>query len=170
MPMETAVANVLSASVEQTESLILAALAERGSRMTRPRRQLASLLACQADAFSAEEVAAAVPEMGRATVYRTLRLLADAEVLCKARFPDRSRRYTLNRPSPLHQLTCVDCGRNDQLSDHEIERVVNAMDTHPGEVIGLRLYHRCGDAACRAATRRLPARRPLLRGRREPPG
>ena len=143
-PMDNARVNLLPSSAVQAESLILAALGQRGSRMTRPRRRLASILACQTDSFSAEEVAAAVPGLGRATVYRTLRLLADADVLCKAGLPQRSRRYTLNRQTPLHQLTCVDCGRAEELPRHEVERALSAMAMRSSEIVGLRLYHRCG--------------------------
>ncbi len=142
--MYRATAGPLSASAIQTESLILTALGENGQRMTRPRRQLAAMLACQTDSFSAEEIAAAAPGMGRATVYRTLRLLTAAEVLCKAGLPQRSRRYTLNRRSPLNHLTCVDCGRIDELPDREVRRALSAMHTRPGELVGFHLYHRCG--------------------------
>ena len=51
-------------AVTQTESNILAALEEHGSRMTWPRRELAALLARRTDSFSAEEIVTEASEPG----------------------------------------------------------------------------------------------------------
>ena len=130
----------------QTESNILAALEEHGSRMTWPRRQLARMLARQTGSFSAEEIVAGLPTLGRATVYRTLRLLGEAGVLCKTAMPDGSPRYSLDDAHHHHHLVCVDCERIDEFRHPAIERMLRAMRAHVGsELIGhrLELYHRC---------------------------
>ena len=67
-----------------------------GRRTTAPRRQVARLLASKRGAFSAESINAELPDVGRATVYRTIRLLAEAGVLCKALLPDGSPRYSID--------------------------------------------------------------------------
>ena len=134
----------------QTESNILAVLEEHGSRMTWPRRQLAAMLARQRESFSAEEIVAGLPGLGPATVYRTLRLLVEAGILCKTALPDGSPRYSLDGAHHHHHLVCVDCGRIDEFRHPPVERVLRAMKTHVGsELIGHRLdlYHHCG--ACR---------------------
>ena len=136
--------------VAQTESNILAVLEEFGSRMTWPRRQLAAMLARRRDSFSAEEIVAGMPALGRATIYRTLRLLVEAGILCKTALPDGSPRYSLDGAHHHHHLVCVDCGRIDEFRHPPVERMLRAMKTHVGsELIGhrLELYHRC--AACR---------------------
>lgn len=136
----------------QTESNILAALEEHGSRMTWPRRQLARTLARRTDSFSAEEIVAGLPGLGRATVYRTLRMLVEAGVLCKAAMPDGSPRYSLDDAHHHHHLVCVVCERIDEFRHPAVERMLRAMNDHIGsELIGhrLELYYRC--AACREA-------------------
>ena len=134
----------------QAESNILTALEEYGSRMTWPRRHLARMIARRTDSFTAEEIVAGVPTLGRATVYRTLRLLGDAGVLCKTTMPDGSRRYSLDDTHHHHHLVCVGCERIEEFRHPPLERVLRAMKPQVGsELIGhrLELYHRC--AACR---------------------
>ena len=139
-----------SATATQTESNILAALEEHGSRMTWPRRELASMLAQKTDAFSAEEIVAGLPSLGRATIYRTLRLLVEVGILCKTAMPDGSPRYSLDDAHHHHHLVCVTCGRIDEFRHPSVERMLRAMKDHVGsELVGhrLELYHRC--SACR---------------------
>ena len=138
-----------TSEIMQAESNILAALEERGSRMTWPRRQLAAALARRSDSFSAEEIVAALPNLGRATVYRTLRLLGEAGVLCKATMPDGSPRYSLDDTHHHHHhLVCVGCERIEEFRHPSIERMLRAMKAQAGsEFVGhrLELYHRCAD-------------------------
>lgn len=134
----------------QAESTILAALEEHGTRMTWPRRQMARTLARRTDSFSAEEIVASLPGLGRATVYRTLRLLVEAGVLCKAAMPDGSPRYSLDDAHHHHHLVCVVCERIDEFRHPAVERMLRAMNDDIGsELIGhrLELYYRC--PACR---------------------
>ena len=132
------------------ESNILAALEEHGNRMTSPRRQLAALLARQTESFSVEEIVAGMPSLGRATVYRTMRLLVDVGILCKTAMPNGAPRYSLDGAPHHHHLVCVSCGRIDEFRHPVLERMLRTMESQSaGEFIGhtLELYHRCG--ACR---------------------
>ncbi len=136
-----------STAAAQTESNILAALEEHGSRMTLPRRELAALLARRTDSFSAEEIVIESPALGRATIYRTLRLLVEVGILCKTAMPDGSPRYSLDDAHHHHHLVCVSCGRIDEFRHPAVERMLRAMKNHVGtELVGhrLELYHRCG--------------------------
>ena len=133
-------------AVMLAESNILAAFEERGSRMTWSRRQFARTLAQRTDSFSAEELVAELPDLGRATVYRTLRLLGEAGVLCKTTTPDGAPRYSLDGAHHHHHLVCVTCGRVDEFRHPPVERMLRAMKPPAGsELIGhrLELYHRC---------------------------
>ena len=131
----------------QAESNILAALEEHGSRMTWPRRQMAAMLARRTDAFSAEELVAGLPGLGRATIYRTLRLLVEAGILCKTVMPDGTPRYSLDDAQHHHHhLVCVACGRVDEFTHPSVERMLRGLKAQAGsELIGhrLELYHRC---------------------------
>ena len=132
-------------SASETELNILAALEEHGNRMTFPRRELAALLARWGGSFSAEEVVARMPILGRATIYRTLRLLVDLGILCKTALMDGSPRYSLDAVHHHHHLVCVTCGRIDEFRHPAVERMLRAMAEQIGELLGhrLELYHRC---------------------------
>lgn len=140
--------------VELNESNILAALEEHGNRITWPRRELAATLARRTDSFSAEDVVAELPGLGRATIYRTIRLLVEAGILCKAMMPNGSPRYSMDDAfHHHHHLVCVSCGRIDEFRHPGVERVIRLMKHELGhEFIGHRfeLYDRCD--ACRQGT------------------
>lgn len=140
-------------SSPQTDADLLAALEEQGCRITQPRRAIAAFIAGQRGAFSAEEVNTALPRMGRATVYRTLKLLVDSGALCKAVMPDGSPRYSLDDVRHHHHhLVCVACGRIGEFRHPAVERMLRAMRNEiDGELVGhrLELYRRC--SACSEA-------------------
>ena len=83
--------------------------------------------------LSAEDVYQIVkrkhPEIGLATVYRTLDLLSDLEVLRKMDFGDGRSRFELNTAGTHqhHHLICLECGAvegfNDDLLD-SLEQVI----------------------------------------------
>ena len=153
-----------------TEDDLIAALEDRGCRITQPRRDLAASLTRRRDAFSAEDVAAELDGVGRATVYRTLRLLVDAGALCKTTMPDGSPRYSLDNARHHHHLVCVDCGRIDEFRHPAVERMLRAMSADvEGELVGhrLELYRRCG--AC-SADEEGAKRDSILRGQGERSG
>ncbi|WP_182188508.1 Fur family transcriptional regulator [Pectinatus frisingensis] len=60
-------------------------------------------------------------DIGLATVYRSLELLADINILQKNDFGDGCRRYELNTASPNahqhHHLICVKCGKVNEFAD-----------------------------------------------------
>ncbi|MBO8167585.1 MAG: transcriptional repressor [Thermoanaerobacteraceae bacterium] len=63
------------------------------------------------------------PEIGLATVYRTLDLFAELDVLQKMSFDDGKNRYELNNNEihHHHHLICVDCGKVTEFSDDLLE-------------------------------------------------
>ena len=82
------------------------------------------LLENEQDHLSAEDVFMLVkdkaPEIGLATVYRTLELLSELHVLEKINFGDGVARYDLrnmNSRHHHHHLICVKCGAVDEIMD-----------------------------------------------------
>ncbi len=77
--------------------------------------------------LSAEEVFKIVkknnPEIGLATVYRTLDLLADIDILQKINFDEGKSRYELNDGNSHHHhhLICVKCGKVLEFEDDLLE-------------------------------------------------
>ena len=90
---------------------LLAALEDQGYRLTTPRRSIINLLDNKEEGFSAEGISSELPGVGRATVYRTIRLLVETGVVCKLAFPDGASKYSLARVEHHHHTMCVKCGK-----------------------------------------------------------
>ncbi len=70
------------------------------------------------------------PEIGLATVYRTLELLSDLEVLKKLDFGDGRSRYEINETNSAHHhhhLICLLCGKVKEFGDDLLETLENAI-------------------------------------------
>ncbi|MCY4583481.1 MAG: Fur family transcriptional regulator [Chloroflexi bacterium] len=131
----------------QAESSILTALEKHGSRLTWPRRELAALLARRTDPFRSQEIIAAMPDLGRATIYRTLRLLVEVGLLFRVVMPDGSRRYSLDDPYANEHLVCIGCGRIDDFRHPSVQHLLSVAKDNVGRgFVGHRIefYHRCG--------------------------
>lgn len=98
-------------------------LQSQGYKLT-PQREatVRVLLENEEDHLSAEDVFMLVkdkaPEIGLATVYRTLELLSELNILEKMNFGDGVARYDLRNDSSHHHhhhLICVQCGAVDEI-------------------------------------------------------
>ena len=130
---------------------ILEALDERGYRSTAPRRALAAAIGDQEKHFTAEGLRLQLPpQLGRATVYRTLKILVEASVLCRVLLEDGDLHYQLSHRGHHHHLLCVHCGSSQDLTGCDIEDVlVSTSARHGFELSGhwLEVYGRCRDCA-----------------------
>jgi Fe2+ or Zn2+ uptake regulation protein len=118
---------------------LTATLEDMGCRMTQPRRRVVALLERKRNAFSAGELLAELPSVGRATVYRTIKLLLKAGAVCKSALPDGSPRYTVDQAHHHHHAVCVRCGRVEEFRHSSVERLLRAMR---GEISGVVVGHR----------------------------
>lgn len=92
------------------------------------------LLENESDHLSAEDVFMKVkdkyPEIGLATVYRTLELLNELKVLDKINFGDGVSRYDLRKEGAKHShhhLVCIKCGSVEEIEEDllpEVEKIV----------------------------------------------
>ncbi|HSH25601.1 MAG TPA: Fur family transcriptional regulator [Massilibacterium sp.] len=92
------------------------------------------LLENETDHLSAEDVYLLVkekaPEIGLATVYRTLELLTELKVVDKINFGDGVSRYDLRKEGAdhfHHHLVCLECGAVEEIEEDllgEVEKVV----------------------------------------------
>ena len=125
---------------------LLVTLEDQGYRLTGPRRLVAGLLAQKDGVFSLEKVCAELPMVGRATVYRTVRLLLEAGVLCKTSLPDGAPRYSTDHAHHHHHIICTKCGRVEEFRHASVERMLRLMAPEVvGELVGHRieLYITC---------------------------
>ena len=124
-------------------------LAQVGHRVTAPRRAVLDAMSRLDSPFTIEELTSAAPAVGRATVFRTMKLLQEAEVVCRMVLEDGSVRYEVSTGGHHHHLICNECGRVDEFSDADLDALIrrNASDrrfrlaSH-----SLELYGRC--ASC----------------------
>ena len=133
---------------------LMAVLEDRGYRSTGPRRDVISLLATKDEGFSAEEIRGELPGVGRATVYRTIKLLLDAGVICKLTLLDGTTKYSLSRVEHHHHTVCVQCGTVGEFRAVTIERVLRAIgDDISGEIVGHRIEFliTCQDCLARSS-------------------
>ena len=112
-------------------------LHEAGFKLT-PQREatLLVLLENEKDHLSAEEVFFFVkrksPDIGLATVYRTLEILTDLHVVDKVSFNDGVARYDLRKEGAKHfhhHLLCLECGNIEEIEEDllgEVEEVVES--------------------------------------------
>ena len=130
--------------IETTES-IQRTLASEGFRLTGPRRALVEVMQGLGDHFAADEVLAAAPAVGRATVFRTLRLLQDLGIVCQVVLDDGVAAYRLASGGHHHHLVCSECGSVSDFSSGDIEGLLDdiarrtgyRVDAHRLEVYGL---------------------------------
>ncbi|REJ34418.1 MAG: hypothetical protein DIU82_09060 [Bacillota bacterium] len=133
---------------------ILGLLEQSGHRVTEPRVQLIqAVVAWERQAFTGEDLYAELRPtgLGRATVFRTLRLLQELGVLTRLHLADGCQRYVVTPPasghSPEHmdRLICRQCGRVAYLDECPMEgslaRIAQAtgyrVDGHHLDIVGL---------------------------------
>lgn len=119
---------------------LLAILEDRGYRITGPRRDVVRLLERKGEGFGAEQLCGELPSVGRATIYRTVRLLLEAGILCKLALPNGAPKYTLARFDHHHHTVCTQCGTVGDFRDSTMERLMRAIGAEiPGQIVGHRL-------------------------------
>lgn len=128
---------------------IITALDDAGYRLTGPRRTLADLIAGQAGHFTAEGLLVESRRerrgLGRATIFRSLDVLADLGVVERLDLPTGDHAFVACEPAHHHHVICSSCGRSTGVSDHGLEQVAAAIgretgyrvDTHRLELFGL---------------------------------
>ncbi len=127
-------------------------VAKSGHRVTGPRRELLATMQEMGDHFTAEGLVSASPGVGRATVFRTLRLLQDIGTLCQVVLDDGTLQYRLTSGGHHHHIVCSRCGAVNDFSSCDIQGLLDEIAERTGYAIDahrLEVYGRC--ANCRAA-------------------
>jgi len=126
-------------------------LEARGYRVTPSRRAVIAAVLTQSDHFSVDDVLHRCRGAGRATVFRTVRLLSELGVVCRVLLEDGSLHYRVSQRGHHHHLVCTDCGNVRDLDQCAITDIMRDLADASGyEIEGhwLELYGKC--AACRA--------------------
>ena len=125
-------------------------LAGKGLKSTRQRDRILEIFVAAGRHLSAEELYILVKKtdrnIGYATVYRTLKLLAAAALASERRFEDGVTRFEYNAAQGHHDhLICTRCGRIIEFENEKIEELQQVVarknkfhvDSHKLELYGL---------------------------------
>ena len=127
---------------------ILGAFEAAGYRLPSPRRALARLVASRGGHFSADELLTESKRarlgVTRATIFRSLDVLADLGVVERLDLPTGEHAFVACEPMHHHHVICSSCGRSTGVADHGLEAVAEAIgretgyrvDTHRLELFG----------------------------------
>lgn len=141
--------------------LLEAYMAKKGLRSTEQRRLIVDQFFKAPAHITIEDLLAQVrsidPRVGYATVYRTLKLLAECGVANERRFGDGVTRYEIADEHEHHDhLICVECGTIEEFEEPAIERLQEEVAARRGFSVRSHkheLYGVCASCAQRAANR-----------------
>ncbi len=111
-------------------------LTEKGYKLTTQRRIILDvILENQGNHLSSEEIYDKVkskyPEIGLATVYRTLQLLEELGIVYKVNFNDGYNRYEVSSSTGDHRhhhLVCLKCGKVIEVKLDLLENLENRIE------------------------------------------
>ncbi len=130
--------------------LIVQRLELRGHRITDSRWRVLEAVVQAPAHFTVEDVVHLLPDVGRATVFRTMKLLLDLNVVCRVLMEDGSLHYRLSTRGHHHHLVCRSCGRVEDFSKCDVSSLVDELARNTAYQIEghwLEVYGRC--ASCR---------------------
>lgn len=139
-----------------TAVAVRAAIEDAGYRLTEARRSIAELIAGRAGHFTAADLVAESRRrrmgIGRATIFRTLDVLAGLHAVERLDLPNGEHAYVACEPAHHHHIVCSNCGQSRDIDDAGWRAVVRDIERRTGYRIDdhrLELFGRCPD--CRAA-------------------
>ena len=99
-----------------TANRIAGILREHGHKLTPQRHAVLKVIASSHDHLTPEAIYEEAhlknPDIGLVTIYRTLDLLSELNLVCRIHAPDGCRSYMMRRPTEHHHhLVCSRCGR-----------------------------------------------------------
>ncbi len=142
------------------EDQLRALLASAGYKSTTSRGHIVSLLAGREGVFTAaellEDLGERAPEVGRATLFRTLDLLIGLGALERVRLPGGQEGYLLCDPHHHHHVVCSSCGAIGEVESGALEWALAAAVEDSGFTLrshALELSGVCAPCATDASPR-----------------
>jgi Fur family ferric uptake transcriptional regulator len=92
--------------------------------------------------------------VGRATVFRTMKILLDLNIVCRVLLDDGALHYRLSTRGHHHHLVCRDCGRVEDFTKCDVNTLVQELakaTNYEIEAHWLEVYGRC--QSCRILNR-----------------
>ena len=139
----------MSHNIERRTRRMISALQTKGCRITAPRRAVVQVLAEGHQHLNHAEILTKAktiyPEIGRATVYRTLELLVELGLIHATYMGDAAQRFIVPMGGHHHHLVCHGCGEVTDLDEchfgHALAEVSQdtgfKIDSHLVEIYGV---------------------------------
>jgi len=121
--------------MEQQIATVLEELRKRGHKVTWSRRMVLEAIVGHTGTFTAEEICARTARVGRATVYRTIKLLVDLDVVCKVVLKNGAPCYRLSFKAHHHHLVCAICGMAEDFARCTLDEIVGRLKQLTGYTI-----------------------------------
>jgi Fur family ferric uptake transcriptional regulator len=107
-------------------------LSQHGYRLTGPRGLIVDQALRHDRPFTAEQLVSelrthAEASIGRATVYRTLEILASVDVLSRVIQPNGNAAYVVDAPGHRHHLVCSSCGTTISFTSCPVDTLVQHL-------------------------------------------
>lgn len=124
---------------------LVSAMEGRGYKLTGPRLKLLATIMEKGHSFTAEGLYEEVPGVGRATVFRTLKLLLELGSICKLNMDDGTPVYRRGTSAHHHHMVCTSCGGVQDFARCDIDSMMRRLagatgfkaSAHRIEVYGL---------------------------------
>lgn len=126
---------------------IAQSLEAREHRVTPSRLAVLAAVLRQSGHFAVDDLLRQAPTVGRATAFRTMKLLCELGIVCRVLLEDGSLHYRLSRRGHHHHLVCVSCGGVQDMDDCAAADLVREISRTSGYQIEghwLEFYGKCG--------------------------
>lgn len=121
--------------VERVRGVFADELARRGLRLTTQRARILDYLLAADRHVGLEEMHAALKPagVGRATVFRTMKVLQDSGLVSRVSGPEGSARFEVELERPHHDhLICTVCGAIEEVRWPELEKIQHRVCQEAG--------------------------------------
>ncbi len=132
------------------EESLAGALAERGYKLTQPRRAVLKVIAGMGATLTPAEIYARArqfyPRTGLVTVYRTLDVLAECGAIRKIHQPDGCHSYARASEGHAHHIVCQTCRSVMEFEGCDLTDLLKAVQRHTGYKVSghwLELFGSC---------------------------
>lgn len=136
----------ISTTPTLTRPAVESILSQHGYRLTGPRAAIVDAMLAYDHPFTAEELVAALRTdetpspprprpIGRATVYRTLEILASVDVLTRLIQADGHPAYVWDTPGHRHHVVCTNCGTAVSFTSCPVNEIVTTLARETSFVI-----------------------------------
>src|SRR4030042_2214566 len=103
-------------------------LKEKGSKVTRPRKKVLSVLLNANYPFTLSEIYRNCTDIDFASVYRTVQLFISMKIVRQINMCDKKIRYELIIDKPHHHIQCDGCGKIEKLDICILDEVRKLTD------------------------------------------